>query len=260
MLYINRPLGLLLFSAQFSVALAGVTFDSQVSSLLPDNALIGVHGTGAAVEVVDKKLKFTTGSGGNSARVAVALPPEGAATSDEPREIKLVFEPFAGRQDNARAGVWLGFVSASAGAQNINTPGQNWVGIAVELKEHNKEGQYAVRLRQRWEANESEEPHLTSGVAGDAAITEVCVLTACPTGLEAQVTAGAVRITFENADVAVLGPMAMRAGGVKSVDVALEPQMAEILKGDLDPVFGLANYGHLQEAPVWLVNSFSVVP
>lgn len=260
MLYIKRLLGLLFFSAHCSLVIAGVEFDASWSSQVPESALIGTHGAGAAVEVVDKKLKITPGSGINSARAAMALPTKGGTASDASREIKLDFEPFTGRHEEGRAGVWAGFVTAQAGAQTIYGVAGNWLGIVLELKEGAEEGMYSVTLRQRWAMDDSGGPFLTSGVSSDVAINSICTLTACPTQIEMRVEDGVIRITFVGAKIAAVGAPAERSGGERGVDVLLQPEMAEILKGDLDPVFGLANYGELQETPVWLINSFSVSP
>jgi hypothetical protein len=175
-------------------------------------------------------------------------------------EIKLDFEAFTGRHENGTAGVWAGFATSQAGAQNIYTVQGNWLGIVLELHQDVVEGHYGFRLRQRWAMDDSGGPFLTGGVSSDSAQNDICVLTACPTQIELQVEDGVAKITFVGAEIAAVAEPATRSSGGRGVEVVLQPEMTEVLQGDLDPVFGLANYGELQEAPVWLVNSFSVAP
>jgi hypothetical protein len=257
MLYITRPLLVLILSAQVGFSQSELVFDAGKDSELPDIVEIGTHGPEASVEMYDNKLRITTGSGIYSARAAIALPPEGSAPAKS-RAIKLDFDPFAGRSDEGgTAGLWAGFVSSPTGSQLVNSVGGNWLGVVVEIRE-TRDGLYSAALRERWEVGDRELPYLEPGVSSDSGFFNLCTLTECPTGIEMEVEDDTVRISFSGAEIQQVAPGITSNWEENGVEKSLQPEIAQILQGDLDAAFGLANYGELMKTPVLLLNRFSV--
>jgi len=258
-LYIERSLLILILSTQAGFSATEIRFDAGSSSELPASAEIFTHITGrASVEVIENRLRLSPGGGTNSARAAIAFPPPDGSGGVKSRELKLESEPFTGSgEEGGRAGVWAGFAASPLGGQTINSPSGSWLGLLIEIKEAN-DGLYSVTLLERWEVDESGEARLEAGVSSDFARGELCKLTACPTKVELEVEAGMVRVSFTGADVFKVGTNVQGSEGGNEVEKSLQPQMGEVLQGDLDAAFGLANYGDLTETPVLLVKSFSV--
>jgi hypothetical protein len=95
-------------------------------------------------------------------------------------------------------------------------------------------------------------------VSSDSGFFNLCTLTECPTGIEMEVEDETVRISFSGASIHQAAPGITSNQGGSGVEKSLQPEMAQILQGDLDAVVGFANYGELLETPVLLLNRFSV--
>ncbi len=255
MLYIIFLPCLLFFSAHCSFAFAGVKFDASLDSHLPDNAVIFTHGPGSAVEVVDKKLMITPGSGGAGNRAAIALPSEGETSPDAAREIRMAFErPTNGGE------VWTGFLTAQDGPETVFLNNGDWLGYVVELA-NAPGGAYGVILRESWEIDPTRSSRDASVAPTDFGRFELCTLDEFPSEIQITVENNVVRVSFTDAQIVKVVKGEYGSIGGSEVEKILQPEMVEILKGNqLDPAFGLANYGNLQDTPVWLINSFSVSP
>jgi hypothetical protein len=253
-----RPLLFLIFTTHVGFSASELRFDASKDKELPRNAQVFFHGPGASIEMSDKKLQITSGSGVNSARAAVALPPAAGSAACKSRELKLDFEPFTGKNnEGGRAGLWAGFVQANPTAQTIYSVKGDWLGVLVEVKE-DFEGKYSVTLRERWKTDEANVAHLTSGVSSDSTFVRLCTLTGCPTELELKVEEDKIRVSFVGARIAELAPGALGIPAGNEVEKFLQREMVAILQGKLDAAFGLANYGELPQAPFLLLKRFSI--
>jgi hypothetical protein len=258
MLYIKHSLLLLILSTHVGFAQLAQTFDASKSSELPERGVVFTRGPDANVEVADKKLRITTGSGTNSARAALAMPPQ-ASLPAKVREIELDFEPFAGRSADfdGVAGLWTGFVASGEGTQKILTVAGNWLGLVIEVREV-LGGKYAVVLRERWALGDAGVAYLDQGIGGDSALHTLCELTNCPTRIKLIVKNEMVRVSFTGAGISEVAPGVLRGNGGDEVEKPIQPEMEEILNGNLEAVFGLANYGETQGSTSLLLNRFSI--
>lgn len=254
-----RPLVVLIFLIQAGFSATRIQFNAASSSQLPDEALIFTFPSNkASVEVSNGRLRISPGMGTNSARASIAFPPANGSVSGRSRELKVEFDPFQyyGGEEG-RAGLWAGFATAPLGAQSIYSITGRWAGVLIEIKESN-DGSFSVLLLQRWNISETDEAMREGGLTSDSCIEEICKLTECPAQVELKIEDGAVRISFTGADLTAVAPNVKGSKGGNEIEKALQPEMEEVLKGDLDAAFGLANYGELPETPVLLIKSFSV--
>jgi len=259
MLYIKRYLLILILSVHAGMSATELRFNANTDGQLPESAEIFTHVKGiATVEVSQNRLRLSLGGGTNSARAAVAFPPTDGTGGGKSRELKLEFEPFTGSGDEGgRAGLWAGFISAPLGAQSTNTAAGSWVGVVIEMKE-SKDGLCMVVLNQRWEIDESGEARLAHGLSNDCSREFICELAECPTTVELDLKDGKIRVSFTGSDLQSVAPNAQAMPGGTGVEIALQREMQDVLKGNLEAAFGLANYGDVTEAPVLLIKSFSV--
>jgi hypothetical protein len=262
MLYITRHLLVFSIAAQAALSAAEINFDAEKDTKLPGLAAASfTNGPDAEVVLFDKKLRITTGSGANSARAAISLPPtkrSKASDAVKTRELKLNFEPFTGRSEkSSRVGLWAGFASSQTGAESIYSVSGNWVGIVLELKE-STDGNYQLLLIERWATSPAGQSYTEVGIFGEYARTILCETNACPTDITIKVESALIQISFSGAEVVALGKGAEGLPRRSWVKKPLQAKMTDVFKSDLATAIGFANYGSLPGASVLLVNRFSI--
>lgn len=231
--------------------------DASKDSNLPKGASIATHGRFAGVEYSGGKLKLTTGVPDGSATVAIRFTPQGDC-STKPLEIVLDLEKLSGRTEETYPALWAGLLVAGTGEIHYFPGAGKWCGAVVELKELPTGGQFGLALRERWEMEESPEWQGSNSVTESASRLELCTLTRFPKKLKVRFENGKAVVIVEGAEVGVVGKATERIPSDEGVQHNLNSQTVEILKGDMEPVFGLSNCGTLGEASVALLNGFSI--